>query len=66
MNDRDNLAIGDIYIKTERERESEICNVQHLVDGISVISLRTQAIFDTPLSRILIFNPVPRTFDFTS
>lgn len=21
MNDRDNLAIGDIYIKTERERE---------------------------------------------
>ena len=62
MNDRDNLAIGDVYIKTERE----ICNVQHLVDGISAISLPTQVIFDTPLSRILIFNPVPRTFDFTS
>lgn len=66
MNDRDNSAIGDIYIKTERGREREICNVQHLVDGISAISLHTQAIFDTRLSRILIFNPVPRTSDFTS
>lgn len=62
IDDKGNLATSDTQMKTHRE----VCNAQHLVDDFFAILLPTQVIFDSPLSHILMFNPIPGTFYFTS